>query len=164
MVDQEQSVWGIRGGRQGTADSLFLKENVVALGWNEMGDVGQLKPSREAFKAAIMKAYPSAKRGAIPNATGQIFRFVHEMHIGDLIIYPPKIDRRVHIGIVDGPYTYAENAKDNFPQRRRVRWLKDFPRKQFTQGALYETGSAMSFFQVRKYADEFRSAVEGCVI
>jgi restriction system protein len=126
-----------------------------------MGDDGQLKPTRDAFKAAVLKAYPAAKPGSVPNATGQIFRFVHEMQKGDLIIYPSKIDRRVHIGIVDGPYTYAANSKEHFPQRRRVRWLRNFPRTQFTQGALYEIGSAMTFFQVKNYADEFRAAVEG---
>lgn len=159
MGDSEHSVWGIHGGREGSADKLFLKDNVVALGWNEMGDVGHLKPTREAFKAAVVKAYPSAKAGAIPNIAGQIFRFIHEMKDGDFIVYPSKIDRRVHIGVVDGIYTYA-NSKDNFPQRRKVRWLKNFARTQFTQGALYEIGSAMSFFQVKNYADEFRAVIE----
>jgi restriction system protein len=163
MTEREVPMWGIHAGRQGDGDSLFLKENVVALGWNEMGDLGHLKPTREAFRAAVIKAYPSAKPGAIPNSTGQIFRFVHEMRIGDLILYPSKIDRRVHIGVIDGPYAYFPESKQGFPQRRKVRWLKDLPRTQFTQGALYEIGSAMSFFQVKNYADEFRAAVEGRV-
>jgi integrase/recombinase XerD len=53
MGDPEHSVWGIHGSREGSADTLFLKENVVALGWNEMGDVGDLKPTLDAcIKAA----------------------------------------------------------------------------------------------------------------
>jgi restriction system protein len=39
--------------------------------------------------------------------------------------------------------------------------LKTVPRLQFSQGALYETGSALSLFQIRNYADEFRAALEG---
>jgi restriction system protein len=39
--------------------------------------------------------------------------------------------------------------------------LKEISRTKFSQGALYETGSAMSFFQVKTYADEFLSALEG---
>jgi len=42
-----------------------------------------------------------------------------------------------------------------------VKWLKARPRTHFTQGALYEVGSAMSLFQVKTYAEEFRDAVEG---
>jgi restriction system protein len=39
--------------------------------------------------------------------------------------------------------------------------MKTFPRTYFTQGALYEIGSAMSFFQVKTYADEYLAALEG---
>ena len=161
MVDRETAVWGIHGGRQGGADGLFLTEGVVALGWPEMGSLLALKQSREAFKAAVTKVYPSVKPGAIPNYTGQLFRFVCEMQNGDFIVYPSKMDRQIHIGKVDGPYQYVAGAKEGFLHRRAVKWLRDFPRTQFTQGALYETGSAMSFFAVKNYADEFRSAIEG---
>jgi restriction system protein len=42
-----------------------------------------------------------------------------------------------------------------------VKWLKDVPRTRFSQGALYEIGSALGFFQVKNYAEEFRTALEG---
>lgn len=35
------------------------------------------------------------------------------------------------------------------------------PRTNFSQGALYEIGSAMSLFQVKNYAEEFLSALHG---
>ena len=35
------------------------------------------------------------------------------------------------------------------------------PRTSFTQGALYEIGSALSLFQLKNYAGEFRAAAEG---
>jgi restriction system protein len=41
------------------------------------------------------------------------------------------------------------------------RWLCAVPRTQFSQGALYEIGSAISLFLVKNYADEFRAVVEG---
>ncbi len=40
-------------------------------------------------------------------------------------------------------------------------WLKNFARTKFTQGALYEIGSAMSLFQIKNYADEFFAILEG---
>jgi len=42
-----------------------------------------------------------------------------------------------------------------------VKWLKSFPRTHFSQGALYEIGSALSFFQVKNYADEFLATLTG---
>ena len=157
----EATIWGIHGGRAGEADSIFLKKDQLALGWDRMEDLTQLKADREAFKERLVKAYPERKPGYYPMATGQLFRFVHEMKDGDLVIYPSKRDKRVHIGEVTGPYQYAAKNAESYPHRRPVQWIVDFARTKFSQGALYEIGSAMSLFQVRNYADEFVAALAG---
>jgi restriction system protein len=89
----EKTVWGIHAGKTGDADSLFLKKNFVALGWLDMGNIGKLPPDREAFKEKVKVTYPDWKPGKIPNAAGQLYRFVHEMKTGDIIVYPSKRDR-----------------------------------------------------------------------
>ena len=33
------SLWGIHAGKTGDADDLFIKKNVVALGWNQVHDL-----------------------------------------------------------------------------------------------------------------------------
>jgi predicted Mrr-cat superfamily restriction endonuclease len=62
------------------------------------------------------------------------------------VIYPSKRDRKIHIGEIAGPYQYDPKPEEGYPQRRAVKWMKSFPRTKFSQGALYEIGSAMSFF------------------
>jgi restriction system protein len=151
----EKTVWGIHAGRTGDADSLFLKKNFVALGWIDMEDIGKLAADREAFKEKVKSTYPDWKPGKIPNAAGQLYRFVHELKVGDIIVYPSKRDRQVHIGEITGPFQYRPEFHDSYPQTRTVKWLQHLPRTIFSQGALYETGSAMSFFQIKNYADEF---------
>jgi restriction system protein len=163
MADNEVTTWGIHGGKTGDADSLFLKKGFVAVGWDRMGDLGVLKPNREAFKAKVAAAYPDYKPGAIPTAAGQLYRFVHEMKVGDMIVYPSKHDRHVHIGRIEGTYKYDPSLEHSYPSLRPVKWLRALPRTHFSQGALYEIGSAMSFFQVKTYVDEFTTAVEGKV-
>lgn len=155
------TMWGIHGGRTGDADSIFLKMNQVALGWDEMGDLSALSKDRDAFKKKLQEALPGRKPGYYPTGAGQLFRFVYEMKVGDLIIYPSKRDKRVHIGEVTGEYKYIQKGSDSYPNRRPVKWLDDFSRTRFTQGALYEIGSAMSFFQVKNYAEEYISALSG---
>lgn len=49
MDVKEKVIWGIHGGSVGDADGLFLKQNVVALGWEDMGDLSALKPDRDSF-------------------------------------------------------------------------------------------------------------------
>lgn len=158
---KEITIWGIHGGKTGDADNLFLKKNCVAIGWAKIGDLSAIASDRDAFKTAVAKMYPDAKPGAIRNNAGQLYRFVHEMQIGDLIVYPSKRDRKVHIGTVEGKYRYDTSLEESYPNLRSVKWLKALPRTHFTQGALYEIGSAMSLFQVKTYAEDFRSAVEG---
>lgn len=155
------TLWGIHGGRTGDADSIFLKKNQVALGWEQMGDLGALSPSRDAFKERLLGVEPDRKPGYYPAAAGQLFCFVHEMKNGDLIVYPSKLDKHVHIGEIIGAYQFIQKATESYPHRRMVKWLKDFPRIKFSQGALYEIGSAISFFQVKNYADEFIAALSG---
>lgn len=164
MAESETTIWGIHGGRQGDADELFLKKNLIAIGWEKVGDLGTLKANREAFKAKISQAFPDAKAGAIPNWAGQLFRFVHEMKEGDLIVYPSRRDRQIHIGRVHGPYQFDPHASRIYPHVRRVTWMTSRPRTHFTQGALYEVGSAMSLFLVKTYAEEFTDALEGKVV
>ena len=156
----ERTVWGIHAGRSGDANTLFLQGNCIALGWAELGDVSKLPGTREAFRAMVEKVYPDKKPGVYGNATGQVYRFVHEMKVGDLVVYPSKIDRQIHIGEVKGLNEYRPDLSKTYPQNRAVRWLKHVPRTLFSQGALYETGAAMSFFQIKNYASEFLSALE----
>lgn len=154
-------VWGIHAGRTGDADVLFLKQNCIAIGWDAMGDLSKLAPDREAFKQRYVQAYPNAKKGGVATVAGVPYRFLHEMRAGDLVAYPSKQDKHVHIGRVEGPYRYEPTGEKGYPHRRSVKWLKHVPRLDFTQGALYEIGSALSLFQVKNYADEFRGVLEG---
>lgn len=154
MAEQEVKVWGIHT----LNDSLFLNKNVIAIGWKEMGDISQLSPDRESFKAKYAEVYPDAKKGNIAGSAGMLYRFLYEMSEGDYVIYPSRSDRKVNIGVVKGNYIYDPNEIE-YVHKYKVKWLKHFPRTSFSQGALYEIGSAMSFFSVKNYADEFISAL-----
>lgn len=161
MTNHEPTIWGIHGGKTGDADTLFFKHNCVAIGWANMGDLSKLKPNRDAFKKKVVEAYPEKKVGAIPNNAGQLYRFVHEVKIADIVVYRSKRDMLIHLGHIDGEYKYNTVNEGGYPHRRSVKWLKSVSITKFSQGALYEIGSAMSLFQVKNYADEFRAALEG---
>ena len=155
MADSEKRLWGIHT----QDDNLFLKHGTIAIGWREMGDLDDIENNREAFKAKYQLVYPEAKKGSIPTGSGMLYRFCHEVQIGDYIVFPSKSDRMVNIGEVTGDYIY-DASQPEYVQTRTVKWLKNVPRTAFTQGALYEIGSAMSFFAVKNYADEFLAALE----
>ena len=155
MSESERKIWGIHTQDQ----ELFLKHNVIAIGWKEIGDLLSLQPTRDAIKTRYLQVYPSEKKGSVATSAGMLYRFCYEAQIGDLIIYPSKIDRMINIGEITGSYEYVPDAHE-YVNQRGVKWLKHLPRTAFSQGALYEIGSAMSFFSVKNYADEFISALD----
>jgi restriction system protein len=59
----EQQMWGIHGGRTGDANTLFLQENCIALGWHKVGDLSKLAANRDAFKAEVADKFPDKKAG-----------------------------------------------------------------------------------------------------
>src|SRR5438874_2560354 len=130
----EPNTWGIHAGKTGDADELFLKRNCVGLGWIKMPNLKTLAPNREAFKARVAEVYPG-KPGAVPVNAGQLFRFVYEMKIGDLVVYPSKRDRQIHLGRVEGDYYYDPKTEPGYPHVRAVKWLQHIPRTHFNQGA-----------------------------
>jgi restriction system protein len=156
----EKTIWGIHAGSEGEADILFIKNKVIAIGWRRVGDLTQYK-DREAYKNKLQETYKDMLAGAYPNTAGIFYRFVYEMKIGDLVIYPSKRSKQIYIGEVTSEYNYRPDSHEEFVHQRNVQWKANYPRTKFTQDALYEIGSALSLFQVKNYADEFMAALEG---
>ena len=148
-------IWGIHT----QDDHLFLNDNVIAIGWKAFGDLKAIEPTREAFKEHYEKTYPEVKRGSIATCAGMLYRFLHEVEVGDYVVFPSKSDRKINIGLIEGEYEYVPGAIE-YVQQRKVKWLKHLPRTFFSQGALYEVGSALSFFVVKSYADEYLAALD----
>ena len=149
----EPTVWGIHS----RDDGLFRHENRIAIGWAEMGDLAKIPNSRDAFKARFAQVYPDSKKAAIPTGAGMLYRFTHEVNLGDYVVYPSKEDRKINIGIVEGGYTF--DPVHHYSHQRKVKWLKHISRDLFSPAALYEVGSAMTFFSVKSFASEFLSAL-----
>ncbi|MES2042659.1 MAG: restriction endonuclease [Pseudomonadota bacterium] len=155
----EKAIWGVHMRREhGLAP---IEQGYIAIGWREMGDLSLLPPVRDAYKAAYEIAYPNSKEQTIRTSAGVPYRFLVEMKLGDIVIFPSKPDRMVNIGVVEGDYTYQPLAPFDCPHRRAVRWMKHIPRASFSQPALNEIGSALTLFRVASNADEFLAALGG---
>ena len=158
MAD-ERLAWGVHMPRK--LDLKPIRDGFIALDWAEVGDLNKLADTREAFRAVVASTYPDRKRGSVPVSAGTLFRFVHEMQRGDVVVHPSKVDRLVHLGVVAGDYEFLGSAEDGYPNRRQVKWVRHVPRPAFSQSALHEIGSAVSLFQIRNHLDEFLAAMKG---
>ena len=101
MADTEKKIWGIHTQDEG----LFLKEDKIAIGWKEIGNLKDIPANRDDFKEKYIQVFPDAKKGSIPTSVGMLYRFCHEVQIGDYVVYPSKSDRMINIGEVTGDYT-----------------------------------------------------------
>jgi restriction system protein len=155
-MTSQRTMWGIHLEWDKVADQKPPAD--IAIGWAALGDLSALPPSRDAFKARYVHAYPDEKPGAVPVKAGILYRFAREMQLDDIIVYPSKSDRMIHVGKVLGPYEFMPTTSERYPHRRRVAWLTSVPRAQISQPALYEIGSAITLFQISNNAEEFLAA------
>jgi restriction system protein len=147
-----QRLWGIHNDHP---ELGLVEEGFVSIGWDEIGDLSRLDPSRDAFKYAIRNTYPEYKEGAVPVAAGVLYRFVHEMKAGDLVLYPHRPDSTLAFGWITSDYRWQASAELH-RHRRDVEWLESgVPRQEFSQAALYEIGSLVTLFTVKRHANEF---------
>ncbi len=154
-------LWAIRAGAAGQADAIFMNLGQIALSSAEVeADASCIPATRVAFKAAFGGAL-AERPEAIPAQAGQLFRFVHEMSIGDRVIYPRPFDRTLQWGEITGPYVFEAESGVEFSHRRSVRWTGRRSRDEFSQGSLYELGSLLAMFEVKSFASELWRKFEG---
>lgn len=149
--------WGIHND---TLSTELLEDNFVSLSWDNIGDLSQIPDGREGLKAELARNTPEDAHKAIPIWAGILLRFRDEIKIGDVVVAPYKPDSTINIGIVKGPYEFAANEPTH-RHRRSIEWKKiGLSRTVFTQPALYEIGSAITLFKIRKHSHEFLAALK----
>ena len=74
--------WMVRAGDDNELAGIVEQENVIAIGWMEMGNVSNLR-SREGFKERYRQVYPEHSSGRVAVNAGQIYRLAQEIQEGD---------------------------------------------------------------------------------
>jgi restriction system protein len=148
------AIWGIH---LDLPELDFIGDGFISVGWDDIGDLREFGSDRDALKAQLAERI-AAKPGAIPVWAGLLMRFAREMQPGDLVVYPRKADRTVNLGLVDSDYRWEADLPTH-RHRRSIKWIQTgLPRTGFSQGALYEIGSAVTLFRVKTHAQEFLQA------
>lgn len=167
MTTNSQWLWGIHAGEHGEAENLFLAHGYLAIGWKNMGNLGELPDDPEAFRARLAAVYPDEPPMAAAVNMGQLHRFVHVMKIGDLVAYRAQPLTAgvtlVFLGRVVGYYLYNPVLNARYSNVRRVEWLRSVPLSRFTPGAVAELNASMTLFQIDTHAHEFFSALQGII-
>lgn len=140
-------LWVVRAGSRGEQEKTCLNENLVTIGWDELPDLKQFDSKEKLFQKH-QEIYNETNKIAANSAVGQIWRFVNEIEIGDLIALPSKFTPVIYVGTIESAYQYQ--AQKDALHWRAVKWLKTIPRRSFSQDILYSFGSLLTVFQVSR--------------
>jgi len=148
------ALWMVRAGKYGEQENTIFENNVFAVGWNELGDLSKIK-SKDELKELYQKIYTDNSKNRMASHISQIWRFVHEIKIGDLVSIPLKTKNNIMFGIVEGEYKY-QKLSENVKHTRKAKWIKEIPRTEIDQDLLYSFGSLLTVCQIKKNNAERR--------
>jgi len=132
----------------------FIEQNLVAIGWNKVGDLNQYK-TREAILNAVRAEWPEWKSQAQVNAAGMLFRFSKEMDEGDWIITYNQQRRVYAIGKIEGAYRFDPSFDNHDPNVRPVTWIeKEISRDKFSTQTKNTLGSTLTLFLLSDDAEK----------
>lgn len=157
MFDTKTNLWVVHISNHEPSALRAQEEGFICIGWTRIGNLAP-HDTREKMKAAYRKAYPEASDGSVRSSYGQVFRFAHEMQVGDPVVYPINGSRDVLIGDIAGPYRWADDdrrlAENDYANVRKVKWIKRVPRIAFSQNALHSFGGFSSVATSNDYLEE----------
>ena len=142
--------WVVRAGAEGESEEFALDNNVVVVGWDEVGDLSAVTTRDQVRELLIVTGYTDG--GRLANHTGQIFRFAREIAVGDLVVLPTKRTRTLAVGLCAGGYEFRPGNPDGCHHVRSVKWLKtEQPRSSLRQDLLNTLGVPQTVFEAKRY-------------
>ena len=151
------ALWVVRGGRHGEREEYALENNVVTVGWEALQDLGTIE-SREGLTSLVQRTYPDQGRRTLGSWGGQIWAFINQIDVDDIVAVPLKNQRGlVAFGRVTGPYRHVSDAPADARHQRPVEWLAiDIRRSRIDSDLLFSFGGAQTVFRVRRNNAEAR--------
>mgnify|MGYP002279527669 FL=1 len=141
----------VRAGQGGQLAEDFKTHQVIAVGWNVLGNLAKLD-TLDVLKAKLKEHYPEATEGKINNHAGQLYRFLREFKVGDYVLtYNPE-NRTYTVGSIASDYEYDTQRLDYF-HLREVKWFKELSRDDLSTSTKNSLGSTLTIFRIPPSAE-----------
>lgn len=118
----KKKYWVIAPGEGARKWDEFLKEGVIGIGWDDVGDLRTLG-SREEIRDSLLKVYPAGSKSQRNNSLA-LWEFSKGMQVGDIIIPKRGSSEYLGYGVVSSDY-YYNSTKKEYKHLRRVTWGKN---------------------------------------
>ena len=123
----ELRVWVVRAGNRGQRVQYNLDNGVVTIMWDEWDapDLSRFE-GRRAYGEYIEQAFQELSPGQRGSSRDQVWRFYHEIRVGDLVVLPLKNHGTdadwIAIGKITGKAKYDPTLREGAWHHRSVRW------------------------------------------
>ena len=153
-------MWMVRAGGNAYLVDDFRKNKIVAIGWDELGDLSNVK-GREKIKELVEQKSDYSKKGQVISASGQISRFLFDFKKGDYVITYDPTNRVYLVGEIESDYEYNTEICE-YPHIRRVNWLGEISRDKLSTSTRNTLGAILTLFEINNYAlKEIIGVLEG---
>lgn len=141
----------VRAGRGGRYFPDFVEQGIIALGWRQIGDPTVIAEQR-ALTVRFRESYPDWTETQIAVASGQVFRFVHELQPGDGVVTYDSQQRVYLTGTIAGTARYREHADEELTCVRAVDWGDTINRDALSSESRNTLGAIQSLFLLPDYS------------
>jgi len=136
----------------------LLRQGYVAIGWPDIGDLTGLADDRATYRERFRQSYGEAASPSVESASvGMLFRFVHVLHLGDIIVAPSPLQPIVRVGRIVGLYEYNPSLLDHYPNVRRVEWMAEVTPQELSEQARQSLRARRSLFRILAGDAEFQA-------
>lgn len=153
----------VRAGNDNELFEEFESRSLVAIGWEEIGDVSEVKSydeMKDRFNAT--EEYSEHNNHRIAQNAGQVSRFALEIEAGHLVLSYDKTEREYLVGEVTDDYEWKPgDHPPGYPHIRRVDWLGTVSRDEFTTSTKNTLGSTLTVFSLDDCVDEIKGVLSG---
>jgi restriction system protein len=108
----------------GRYTDTFEKEGYIGIGWFNHNPIDWDLSNKDFLKDRYREKFPENPNMRVNQNVGQIFRFVNEMSLGDLVI-SPYVDNRLLVGLIESELYFKEDETSPYPWRKKVKWFKE---------------------------------------
>jgi len=143
-------------------DALSEENPHVCIGWSNLGDLSDID-SKEQLSELYEANYDKNNRGRGQDV-GQIWRFIHDMKVGDYVIFAEN--SVFHIGRIESDYCYdtteRESQDSDYKSNRKVKWLKkNISRSVLSTNLHNSLKTAMSIWTLNDYKSAVLDLLRG---
>ena len=116
-------LWALASGAEDRRASYGFDHDAAIVGWSRTGDLRTVGSVQE-LRSSLDRAYPGTAPTTLGEWANQLWSFVHDIVIGDLVAVRLEASPEVAFGRITGPYRFDAGAPENRQHQHPAEWVR----------------------------------------